>query len=1146
MYLSNNDIDICLIQESHITSIQDVKTFVQSWGGYAFFSFGSKYSRGVGILIRKKIVCSVVKKHYDFAGRILVADIIADGESFRILSVYAPNGERERKDFISNLDRYLTGNTNIILGGDFNFVENISLDKKGGNDLRGDIGRDEMKTLCQDFGLKDMYRYAYPTTQQFTWSSSNIQCRLDRFYVSNVNNISVIRIENIVRNISDHALVWMDVQIEQSPQGPGYWKLNSKILKEKNFNADFNQFWEGVTTGVKNYNAEWWDDAKLKIKHFLKQKSSFKAHELKQNLKRLKDRLDFYKDCGVVQPGCFEPKIHEVQSQILAIETEILEGAKIRARFHCLTDSEKPSRFFLQKEVQRAKKKSIVSLQKTNGQRVSKIEDLIKECVDFYSCLFQCSQTDRDSQTEFLDQLPRLPEVMAQSLESPITKDECLAALRKMKDNKSPGLDGLTKELYLQVFNIIGDHFLLVINSIYQNKSLSHTQRLGLITLICKSPEHPEHLRNWRPISLLNVDYKIIAKVLSARLSSVLANIIHIDQTCSVPGRSILDNAHLIRNVVDYSAQKQIELALVSLDQSKAFDRVSFDFLFRALERYGFGPNFRSWIKILYSQPTSSILVNQHISSPIRLHRGVRQGCSLSPLLYVCFIESFAIAIRRSALVRGLPLPGVRQELKISQYADDTTCIVRDENSIKNIFNISERFCRASGALLNQDKSKGLLLGGIKVTRSLPIQWQDCIKICGIYFGMDSYNRNWNNILQKIRSSANLHSQRHLTMRGKALIADVMICSKIWYVGSVLPVAENTITLFNKIIFGFLWSNKNEKINRQTLHLPHQQGGLKLVSVSHKLKAFRVKHLLTFLNGDYAKWHCFSEYWIGLKLAKYKVSLHNNSMPHSIDIPNYYKACYSDFQDFVEILTRGPPSAPPPSKRARLNPPGEVAKLRCTKECYKIFQSTIIHIPLVYSKFPQIDFSLSWRTNMLAFLDPFDRNLTWRLIHGVLPVKVKMAGIGMPVSLACPHCNATETLSHAFYECPTIKPLWDHVLGFFNRLGYPRGDFPIYGTEVDKINKIIFNIIRYDGSPSSKLSLILIYTLRFVIWQVRNEVLHERKTYRTINILEKFLNLIKMRIKVDFYRLNLDTFKELWGKNRDLVWERDGKLFLWD
>ena len=98
-----------------------------------------------------------------------------------------------------------------------------------------------------------------------------------------------------------------------------------------------------------------------------------------------------------------------------------------------------------------------------------------------------------------------------------------------------------------------------MVNDSFSKGNLSISQRQGLITLICKNKDAPQYLTNWRPISLLNVDYKIISKVLTNRLKLVIGKVISIDQTCAIPGRSIQDNLHLIRNIIDYVYRKQIQ-----------------------------------------------------------------------------------------------------------------------------------------------------------------------------------------------------------------------------------------------------------------------------------------------------------------------------------------------------------------------------------------------------------------------------------------------------------------------------------------------------------------------------------------------------------------------------------------------------------
>ena len=154
--------------------------------------------------------------------------------------------------------------------------------------------------------------------------------------------------------------------------------------------------------------------------------------------------------------------------------------------------------------------------------------------------------------------------------------------------------------------------------------------------LIFKKQDERKNLKNWRPISLLNVDYKIISKVLTSRLSRVLKSVIDQDQTCSVPKCSISLNLVLLRNVFHYIERSDEAAILISLDQKKAFDRVGRSFLTDILCHLGFGPNFRKWVATLYEGAFMQIILNGRLTNGISLRRGVRQGDPLSPCSMFC------------------------------------------------------------------------------------------------------------------------------------------------------------------------------------------------------------------------------------------------------------------------------------------------------------------------------------------------------------------------------------------------------------------------------------------------------------------------------------------------------------------------------
>ena len=189
-----------------------------------------------------------------------------------------------------------------------------------------------------------------------------------------------------------------------------------------------------------------------------------------------------------------------------------------------------------------------------------------------------------------------------------------------IKPRKSPASDGLLSEFYTCFWNILCSDLVEALNESFQSGKFSESMRLAIISLIFKKGDRLL-LKNWRPISLLNVNYKIGAKVLATRLKSVLPSLLNPDQTCNVPGRTIVDSLCLIRDSITYVNQKQIPLALIKIDQEKAFDCVNLAFLDSIFIKMNIGPTFRKFITSLYTEVMSCVLNNGHKSRAFFLER---------------------------------------------------------------------------------------------------------------------------------------------------------------------------------------------------------------------------------------------------------------------------------------------------------------------------------------------------------------------------------------------------------------------------------------------------------------------------------------------------------------------------------------------
>ena len=340
-----------------------------------------------------------------------------------------------------------------------------------------------------------------------------------------------------------------------------------------------------------------------------------------------------------------------------------------------------------------------------------------------------------------------------------------------MENDKSPGIDGLTTNFYKQFWPILGDK--LTCNQAFHAGHLSITQRRGIITLIFKKGDR-SLLKNWRPITLLTTDYKSLTKALAKRLQRVLPSIIHTDQTASVRGRTINDNTRLLHDVIPYANERNVPLAVISVDQMKAFDRVSHPFLFKTLQKFGFGPNFTQWIRLIYTSVSSSVKTNGWLSAFIQLERGLRQGSPLSMPLYVLTAETMAINIRSNPRIHGIKPPGSQAAAKLSQFADDTTLLLTDEQSITETFHVFDLNERASGAKINKNKCKGLWSGSLsyRTDQIYGFDWfNDFIpeKILGQFFGnVNCTTMNWNVKVQKINNIIASWKHRELSYKGRA------------------------------------------------------------------------------------------------------------------------------------------------------------------------------------------------------------------------------------------------------------------------------------------------------------------------------------------------------------------------------------------
>ncbi|CAM2117467.1 unnamed protein product [Caretta caretta] len=275
-----------------------------------------------------------------------------------------------------------------------------------------------------------------------------------------------------------------------------------------------------------------------------------------------------------------------------------------------------------------------------------------------------------------------------------------------MPINKSPGMDGLTVEFYRAFWDVLGPDLVTVWAESLQGGVLPLSCRRAVLALLPKKGDLRD-LRIWRPVSLLSTDYKVVAKAISLRLGSVLADVIHPDQTYTVPGRTIFDNLYLVRDLLELRCRDGLSFALLSLDQEKAFDRVDHGYLLGTLRAFGLGPQFVGFLQVLYAAAECLVRLNWTLTEPVSFGRGVRQGCPLSGQLYALAIEPFLCLLRRR--LTGLALREPELRLVLSAYADDVLLVVQDPGDLARVEACQAVYSAASSARVNWVKSSGLV-----------------------------------------------------------------------------------------------------------------------------------------------------------------------------------------------------------------------------------------------------------------------------------------------------------------------------------------------------------------------------------------------------------------------------------------------------
>ena len=465
-----------------------------------------------------------------------------------------------------------------------------------------------------------------------------------------------------------------------------------------------------------------------------------------------------------------------------------------------------------------------------------------------------------------------------------MTKLEIENAIKLLKIDKSPGEDGIIAEFYKEFWYLIKIELTEIILESFADQTLSDSQYFGMISLLYKNGER-EDIKNWRPITLLNADYKICSKILAERLKPVLPKIIGTDQNGFVQGRHIFNSNRLIEDIFDYTDAENEEGAIIFLDQMKAFDRIEWEWLDECLKDFNFGDNFREWVMMLFKHAKTSILTNGFQSKYVNISRSIRQGCPIAPMLYILQAEPLASSIRQNSEIKGIKLPEIfneKKEVKLNMFADDTQLFNKTEESIEKTFEILEIYEKASGSKINLNKTVGVYLGRWKnkQPKFKKIKWtKEPIKALGVIHGHKiDLNEIWLKKIQKIKSCLEIWKSRDLTYKGRVLILKSLIISQIGFEIEMRGIPDNFKKEINQLMWSFIWEGKNDQIKRDVCVLSHEEGGIGMINIDSFINAKHIKSMHKILNSEVDNWNTIGKWWL-------------QKLDHKFDIPYFISTC---------------------------------------------------------------------------------------------------------------------------------------------------------------------------------------------------------------------------------------------------------------
>ena len=761
--LREKKIGILALQETHLNA-EDAETVQRLYGRRVHIIHSPDptnptAARGVAIVLNRELMdVTNVRTEKIIPGRaMLITTKWHANQDITILNVYAPNLQAENEAFWKDLERRFAQRRlrkPDVVAGDFNIVEE-EIDRlpiKASHE--GPLTA--LKSLLKSLDLHDGWRLTNPTERAYSFlqRGGTHRSRLDRIYATDDIIRRSLRWDILTTGVpTDHCLVTANLTAANAPEiGRGRWTMPLHLLLDHTFLTDAARIGERELRRAREHAKEAKrteaNNPQTALKSFKNAVKELAQRKMKQRIPKLRmeiARLTILRDEIQGKHG-FEKDV-EAQNDAVILQERIV---KLESRRHCQTqlatathydlNAEKVSKYWSAVNREKKPRDLFFALRKADGSGYETRSDQMAALARDYHDNIQ-RQDVRLGETECerketvdaaLDNVDTsLDREEKQTLSGNTTRCEIEDALESSGTGKATGLDGIPYEFWQKMnkkwkrsterssprFDCI-ELLLLAYNDVDKNGPCEGSAFAeGWMCPLYKKKDRRD-IENYRPITLLNTDYKTYTKILATRLSRVIHKIVHPDQAGFIPKRQISNQTQLCKVMIDYAEATEENGVIIALDQEKAYDKIAHDYLWETLARFGIPNDYIKKLQGLYKSATTVVILNGKTSQAFLVTRGVRQGDPLSCLIFDIAIEPLACTLRKSSL-KGFKIPGAPQRLIASLFADDTSAFLTAEDKWSDIWRIIECWCRGSRARFNAGKTEVIPIGSPKYRKAV-------------------------------------------------------------------------------------------------------------------------------------------------------------------------------------------------------------------------------------------------------------------------------------------------------------------------------------------------------------------------------------------------------------------------------------------